>query len=194
MMIDKDKTYSLSELLNYYDMNNLEFKFFGNNDKGDLNLYLKTDSEKVSVFKSIKKQSKADYLELDEKKASELEFQFDKEIDANQLEIVAIVLKTSDINIPSGRYTLETLDRETKEQDLEEKERTNDEGIIYMIVDNNTGCPLYDNCYLFGQNKGGLIQNLETELEFEKSPLIKNNLELILDYYYGLTKEKTNSL
>ena len=102
MMIDKDKTYSLSELLNYYDMNNLEFKFFGNNDKGDLNLYLKTDSEKVSVFKSIKKQSKADYLELDEKKASELEFQFDKEIDANQLEIVAIVLKTSDINIPSG--------------------------------------------------------------------------------------------
>ena len=187
MIIAKEKVYTLSELLNYYDMNNLEFKFFGNNDKGDLNLYLKTDSEKISVFKSINKQSKADYLELDEEKAGELEFQFDKEIDTNQLEIVAIVLKTSDINVPSGRYTLETLDRE-------EKERTTDEGIIYMIVDNNTGCPLYDHYYLFGKNAGGLIQSLEMELEKEKSPLIKNNLELILDYYYGLTKEKSNSL
>ena len=194
MIIDKEKVYTLSELLNYYDMNNLEFKFFGNNDKGDLNLYLKTDSEKISVFKSINKQSKADYLELDEEKAGELEFQFDKEIDTNQLEIVAIVLKTSDINVPSGRYTLETLDRELLEQDLEEKERTTDEGIIYMIVDNNTGCPLYDHYYLFGKNAGGLIQSLEMELEKEKSPLIKNNLELILDYYYGLTKEKSNSL
>ena len=160
MIIDKEKVYTLSELLNYYDMNNLEFKFFGNNDKGDLNLYLKTDSEKISVFKSINKQSKADYLELDEEKAGELEFQFDKEIDTNQLEIVAIVLKTSDINVPSGRYTLETLDRELLEQDLEEKERTTDEGIIYMIVDNNTGCPLYDHYYLFGKNAGGLIQSL----------------------------------
>lgn len=38
-----------------------------------------------------------------------------------ELDIVAVVLRTSDVNIPSTKYSLETLDRLTKEQDQEDR-------------------------------------------------------------------------
>ena len=63
-MIDKEKSYTLSELLDNYGMMNIEFKFYGNNDKGDLILYMKTDAEKVSVFVSQDNHTKMDYLKL----------------------------------------------------------------------------------------------------------------------------------
>ena len=68
-MIDKNKLYSLDELLSIYDLYNIDFKYYGNNDNGELKLYLKTDADKVSVFKSIKRISKYDYLKLKEKEA-----------------------------------------------------------------------------------------------------------------------------
>ena len=34
-MIDKEKSYTLSELLDNYGMMNIEFKFYGNNDDGE---------------------------------------------------------------------------------------------------------------------------------------------------------------
>ncbi len=193
MTIDTNKIYTLSELLKYCDMYNLDFKYFGNNDKGDLNLYLKTDSDKVSVFKSIESQTKIDYLKLDEESAKEIKFQFEKEIPAEQMDIVAIVLKTSDVNIPSGRYTLSTLDEKTKEQDLENKTRSDDEGIMYIIVDNNTGWTLFNDVYLFNKNGEGLIQSLENKLTDEENLFRKSNLQLILNYYNSI-KEKNLSL
>ena len=47
-MIDTNKTYSLAELLNLYNMYNLEFKFYGNNKNGKLEVYMKTDVDKIS--------------------------------------------------------------------------------------------------------------------------------------------------
>lgn len=189
--MDKNKIYTLEELMNLYNLYNIEFKFYGNNQKGELEVYLKTDIGKMSVFKSINKQTKKEYLKLDEMSAKKIKFQFEREVDDLELDIVAIVLRTSDVNIPSTKYTLQTLDELVKQQDLEErKENDIDEGIAYIIVDNNTACTLYDNFYLFGKDSGGLIKSLEKELEQENEELRHNNLKMILDYYYNLEKGK----
>lgn len=44
-MIDKNKEYSLNKLLDIYDMYNIDFKYYGNNKNGELELYLKTDTD-----------------------------------------------------------------------------------------------------------------------------------------------------
>ncbi len=190
-MIDKNKIYTLKELINLYNLYNLEFKFYGNNDKGDLELYLKTDIDKMSVFKTIKEQTKYEYLKLDEEKAKDIKFQFDREVEELDLDIVAIVIRTSDVNIPSGKYKLETLDKLTKEQDLEDRKDSNGEdGISFLIVDQNLSCPLYDDVYMFGKDEGGLINYLEKRLEEQTDNLLYNNLKMILDYYNNI-KEKS---
>lgn len=190
-MIDKNKVYTLEELINLYNFYNLDFKFYGNNDKGDLELYLKTDIDKVSVFKSIKKQSKSEYLKLNERQARDIKFQFDMEVEEVDLDIVAIVIRTSDVNIPSGKYKLETLDKLTKEQDLEDRTDSNGEdGISFLIIDQNLSCPLYDDVYVFGKDEGGLINYLEKRVEEQTESLPQNNLKMILDYYNN-TKEKS---
>lgn len=183
-MLDKNKKYTLKELLDQYGMLNIEFKFYGNNDKGDLLLYMKTDIDKVSVFVSLNNQSKYDYLSLTEEEAMNIEFKFDKEVDELNLDIAVLVLRTSDVNIPSGRYTLDTLDKLTKEQDKEERhlEEGLEDGICYAIVDNNTAMTLYDGVYIFGN--GGFINDLKNnKLPEEQNKLKKQNAELILDYF-----------
>ena len=189
-MIDKNKEYSLNELLDIYDMYNIDFKYYGNNKNGELELYLKTDTDKVSVFKSISKISKYDYLKLSEKEARNLYFIYDREVNELELDIVAVVLRTSDVNIPAGRYTLKSLDKLTKEQDAEERSKSElSDGIAYIIVDNNTACTLYDDVYLFGKNQDGLIASLEERIKKEKDGLIHDNLKLILNYFNDLIKE-----
>ena len=42
-MIDKDKIYSLDEITKLYNMYNLEFKYYGNNKNGTLEIYVKTE-------------------------------------------------------------------------------------------------------------------------------------------------------
>lgn len=190
-MIDKNKKYTLEELLDIYSLYNIDFKFYGNNDKGDLEVYLKTDVDKMSVFKSMNKQTKLDYLKLSESEAKKIVFMFDREVDEMDLDIVAIVLRTSDVNIPSGKYKLDTLDRLTKEQDLEDRSNSNyEDGISYLIVDQNTSCPLYDNFYIFGKDEGGLMKCLERDLKEQTDSLLHNNLKMILDYYNNLKEEK----
>ena len=187
-MIDKNRIYSLDELLNIYSLYNLDFKYYSNNDKGDLEVYLKTDVDKMSVFKSINSQTKKDYLKLNEEQARNVKFKYDREVDEMDLDIVCIVIKSSDVNIPSAKYKLETLDKLTQEQDLES--RTNEDGISYIIVDQNTSCPLYDGIYIFNNNEGGLIKSLENQLENQKDKLLKDNLKLILSYYNSIKEEK----
>ncbi len=184
-MIDTNKTYSLAELLNLYNMYNLEFKFYGNNKNGKLEVYMKTDVDKISVFSSINpNMTKNDYINLSENEAKKVEFKFDREVLDVELDIVAVVLKTSDVNIPSTKYSLETLDRLTKEQDQEDREVKDGEqdGICYFIVDHNTGCNLYDGVYTFDKNNKGLIEDLKDKYEEEDNQLLKDNLKLILDY------------
>ena len=184
-MIDTNKIYSLEELLNLYNMYNLEFKFYGNNDNRKIDVYMKTDIDKISVFSSINSNmTKKQYIDLDEEKAKKIKFKFDKEVSEVELDIVAVVLRTSDVNIPSTKYSLETLDRLTKEQDQEIRKngRNEQDGICYFIVDHNTGCNLYDGVYLFDKNNKGLIEDLKEKYENEKEGLIKDNLKLIIDY------------
>ena len=188
-MIDRNKQYTLDELLNIYSFYNLDFKYYGNRENGTLELYLKTDVDKISVFKTINKQMPLDYLKLDENEAKQVIFQFDREENEMDLDIVAVVIMTSDINIPSGKYKLETLDRLTREQDLENRMEA-DDGISYIIIDQNSTCSLYDDVYMFDKDKGGLIKNLEDKLKNETNSLLRENLKMILDYYYTSQKEK----
>lgn len=184
-MIDTNKTYSLAELLNLYNMYNLEFKFYGNNKNGKLEVYMKTDVDKISVFSSINpNMTKNDYINLSEEEAKKVEFKFDREVLDVELDIVAVVLKTSDVNIPSTKYSLETLDRLTKEQDQEDRVEKDGEkdGICYFIVDHNTGCNLYDGVYTFDKNNKGLIEDLKEKYEEEENQLLKDNLKLIINY------------
>lgn len=192
-MIDTNKTYSLAELLNLYNMYNLEFKFYGNNKNGKLEVYMKTDVDKISVFSSINpNMTKNDYINLSEDEAKKVEFKFDREVLDVELDIVAVVLKTSDVNIPSTKYSLETLDRLTKEQDEEDREVKDGEqdGICYFIVDHNTGCNLYDGVYTFDKNNKGLIEDLKNKYEEEDNQLLKDNLKLILDYCKELEEKE----
>ena len=194
-MIDKNKIYSLAELLELYNMYNLDFKFYGNNNDGKLDVYMKTDIDKISVFSSINSNmSKHDYLKLDEKAAKKLGFKFDREVSDVDLDIVAIVLRTSDVNIPSARYSLESLDKLVQEQDQENRKNKKglEDGICYLIVDNNTACTLYDGVYTFNKENKGLIEDLKTKYEDEESELLKNNLKMILDYYDSLKEKESN--
>ena len=191
-MIDTNKTYTLAELLNLYSLYNLEFKFYGNNDNGSLDIYMKTGIDEISVFSSITpNMTKKEYINLSEEEAKKIEFKFDREVSDVELDIVAVVLRTSDVNIPSTKYSLETLDRLTKEQDQEDRKNKKGEqdGICYFIVDHNTGCNLYDGVYLFDKNNKGLMEDLKNKYEQEENQLLKDNLKLILDYYEQL-KEK----
>ena len=191
-MIDTNKTYTLAELLNLYSLYNLEFKFYGNNDNGSLDIYMKTGIDEISVFSSITpNMTKKEYIDLSEEEAKKIEFKFDREVSDVELDIVAVVLRTSDVNIPSTKYSLETLDRLTKEQDQEDRKNKKglEDGICYLIVDNNTACTLYDGVYTFDKENKGLIEDLKVKYDEEESELLKNNLKMILDYYEQL-KEK----
>lgn len=185
-MIDKKKNYKLKELLKKFGMLNIEFKFYGNNDKGDLILYMKTDANKVSVFLSQDNQTKKDYLKLTEEEAQDIVFKFDHEVEEINLDIAVLVLKTSNVNIPAGRYSMETLNNLVKIQNQEDRQKEDnfDDGIVYTIIDNNTGMTLYNDVYLFEKDKLDFIEELrEEKYANADNELIKNNLKLILAYY-----------
>ena len=172
---------------------NLEFKFYGNNNNGSLDIYMKTGIDEISVFSSITpNMTKKEYIDLSEEEAKKIEFKFDREVSDVELDIVAVVLRTSDVNIPSTKYSLETLDRLTKEQDQEDRKNKKGEqdGICYFIVDHNTGCNLYDGVYLFDKNNKGLMEDLKNKYDQEENQLLKNNLKLILDYYEQLEEKE----
>lgn len=194
-MIDTNKTYTLAELLNLYSLYNLEFKFYGNNDNGSLDIYMKTGIDEISVFSSITpNMTKKEYIDLSEEEAKKIEFKFDREVSDVELDIVAVVLRTSDVNIPSTKYSLETLDRLTKEQDQEDRKNKKglEDGICYLIVDNNTACTLYDGVYTFDKENKGLIEDLKVKYDEEESELLKNNLKMILDYCEKLKEKNSN--
>lgn len=184
--MNKDKIYTLKELLEKYGMTNIEFKFYGNNDNGELILYMKTDASKVSVFVSQDKQTKMDYLKLTEENAQNIRFKFDHEVDEINLDIAVLVLKTSDVNIPSTRYSLDTINKLVERQNQEDRviEDGFEDGFVYTIIDNNTGITLYNDYYLFSKDKTNFIDELrEEKYANANDKLTKDNLKLILAYY-----------
>lgn len=194
-MFNKDKAYTLKELLDNFGMMNIEFKFYGNNENGDLILYMKTDTNEVSVFSSINKQTKYDYLNFNEEEAKEIKFRFDRRVEKLNLDIAVIVLKTSDINIPSGRYSLDTLNKLSLEQEQDEKNKIYNfkNGFCYTIIDNNNATTIYDGIYMFGD--GGFINDLKNnKIPNEKNKLRKQNAEMILDYFNLKYNQKEGSL
>ena len=194
-MIDKNKTYTADELLQNFAFSNISFKFFGNNDKGELEMYVKTGADKVSVFKSSNHLTKKEYLDLDEDQARQIKYVYDREVDIMDLDIVAIVLRTSDINIPSGRYTLKTLNDLVKEQNQEDRVNTGEEkdGFLYQILDNTSGLELYSNTYIFDKSKTDFISELKDISTKADDKNIKDNLDFMLDYY-DKTKENEMTL
>ena len=182
-MINKNRIYYLNELINKFNFYDLEFENY-NNGNSRLKLYLKTGTDKVSVFKSLKLINKERYNNLTSEKINEYQFKFYEEVEEIKLDIVVIVLKSSNIKIPCSKYTIKKLDnllKKVNSKKEDNKENLND-GIAYLIVDNNSACPLYDNIYLFENNKS-FIEELKINYKNEENDLIKSNLKLILDYY-----------
>ena len=90
-MLDKNKTYSFKELSNLYNMLNIEFKYFGQNDKGDLILYM-LDNDRILTFISNNNgNGKKDYLKYSDEDIDNLQFKFDKEVEMQDYDINIIV-------------------------------------------------------------------------------------------------------
>ena len=188
--INIDKSYPLEDLLNMYGMINLGFRKYGDNENGELLLYLKTDTD-VSVFLSQEKMSKPEYLKMTEEEVKQkINFKFLERINEMDLDIAVIINKTSDVNIPCGRYTLETLDKLTLEQDKETRDIPEgyEDGIVYHIVDGNTGIILFNDVYIFGND--GFINDLRLKANTETNDLNKQNVQMTLEFYDNLTKQK----
>lgn len=189
-MLDKNKYYSYKELLNLYDLLNIEFKYFGQNDKGDLILYM-LDSEKILMFNSNNNgKGKLDYLKYDDKDIDNLKFKFEKEVEMQNYDINVIVNTSPNEKIPSGRYSVATLDKLTKEND-DFKLDNEVSAIDYIVVDKCSNTPLFAGRYEFGNN--GLLNDIENNLlpkyEQEKDKIAVSNIKEILKMFKENEKE-----
>ena len=91
-MFDKNKLYSYKELLDNYSMLNIEFKFYGQNDKGNLLLYLMTKDNKIFIFTSNNNgKSKEEYLQYELKDIETLKFKYESEVEMLQDLILSCV-------------------------------------------------------------------------------------------------------
>ena len=83
-----------------------------------------------------------------------------------------------------------------QEQDQENRKNKKgmEDGICYLIVDNNTACTLYDDVYIFNKDNKGLIEDLKIKLKNEESELLKNNLKMIIDYCEELQSKREATL
>ena len=93
-MFDKNKLYSYKELLDNYSMLNIEFKFYGQNDKGNLLLYLMTKDNKIFIFTSNNNgKSKEEYLQYELKDIETLKFKYESEVEMQDYNINVIEAK-----------------------------------------------------------------------------------------------------
>ena len=187
-MLDKNKTYSFKELSNLYNMLNIEFKYFGQNDKGDLILYM-LDNDRILTFISNNNgNGKKDYLKYSDEDIDNLQFKFDKEVEMQDYDINIIVNTSTNEKIPSGRYSVETLDKLTIENDdfkMDNPLEDQINGIAYLVVEKNSNTPLFSGIYEFGNN--GLLNDMENNLlpqyEKENNKIAVNNIKDILKMF-----------
>lgn len=185
-MLDKNKLYSYKELNDLYNMLNIEFMYFGQNQKGHLVLYVQ-DTNKIYAFTSNNNgKNKKRYLNYSKEEIDNLKFKFDKEVDILDYDINIIVNNSSNPKIPSGRYSLETLNNLTIENDdfhIDNEEQIN--GIDYIVVERENNSTLFNGRYLFGNN--GLIYDIENNLlpqyELERNEIATSNIKAILQIF-----------
>ena len=199
-MIDKNKYYSYKELLNLYSLLNIEFKYFGHNDKGNLLLHLMTRDNKILVFSSNNNgKSKYDYLKYSNTDIDDLKFKYEMEVEMQDYDINVIVNTSTCEKIPSGRYSIETIDSLTRENDafydagLKEDQIN---GIAYMVIEKSSNTTLFSGVYEFG--KGGFLYDLENNQlpEYKKSnnKIVVSNIKEVLNLFKNneLDKEMIN--
>lgn len=187
-MLSKYKTYTFKELNNLYNMLNIEFKYFGQNNKGNLILYM-LDKDKVIMFVSDNNgKGKKSYLDYTNKEINNLKFNFDKEVDMQDYDINVIVNTSSCEKIPSGRYSIETLNNLTIENDdykLSDSKVNQINGIDYLVIERNNNTTLFSGRYLFGNH--GLLNDIENNLlpqyEHEKNEIAVSNIQAILEMF-----------
>ena len=192
-MLDKNKYYSFKELSELYNLLNIEFKYFGQNNKGDLVLYM-LDKEKILLFTSNNNgKGKLDYLNYTEKQIDNLKFKFDKEVEMQDYDINVIVNTSPNAKIPSGRYSIETLNQLTIENDDFRLKDSQDQvsAIDYIVVEKNSNTPLFSGRYEFGNY--GLLNDMENNLlpqyEQERNKIAVNNIKDILEMFKENLKE-----
>ena len=174
-MFDKNKLYSYKELLDNYSMLNIEFKFYGQNDKGNLLLYLMTKDNKIFIFTSNNNgKSKEEYLQYELKDIETLKFKYESEVEMQDYNINVIVNTT--------------IDKLTKDNDdFVNKELNEDQinGIAYIVVEKNSNTTLFSGIYEFG--KGGFLNDLESTLlpqyKEAKNKIAVANIKEILNLY-----------
>lgn len=188
-MFDKNKLYSYKELLDNYSMLNIEFKFYGQNDKGNLLLYLMTKDNKIFIFtNNNNRKSKEEYLQYELKDIETLKFKYESEVEMQDYNINIIINTSTNENIPSGRYSITTIDKLTKDNDdFVNKELNEDQinGIAYIVVEKNSNTTLFSGIYEFG--KGGFLNDLESTLlpqyKEAKNKIAVANIKEILNLY-----------
>ena len=193
-MLNKNKTYTFKELNNLYNMLNIEFKYFGQNNKGDLILYM-LDKDKIIMFVSNNNgKDKKSYLDYTSNEMNNLKFKFDKEVEMQDYDINVIVNTSSCEKIPSGRYSIETLNDLTIENDdykLSNSQVDQINGIDYLVIERNNNTTLFSGRYLFGNN--GLLNDIEYNLlpqyEREKNEIAIDNIKAILEMLKSNNKE-----
>lgn len=199
-MIDKTKYYTYKDLLNMYSMLNIEFKYFGHNDKGNILLHLMTKDNKILVFSSDNNgKSKYDYLNYTMEDIEKLKFKYEMEVEMQDYNINVIVNTSTCEMIPSGRYSITTLDKMTKENDdFVSKDLNKDQidGLAYLVVEKNSNTTLFSGVYEFG--KGGFLYDLEynllPEYKSSKNKVAVSNIQEILNLFKNneLDKEMVN--
>ena len=123
-----------------------------------------------------------------------LKFKFDKEVEMQDYDINVIVNTSSCEKIPSGRYSIETLNDLTIENDdykLSNSQVDQINGIDYLVIERNNNTTLFSGRYLFGNN--GLLNDIEYNLlpqyEREKNEIAIDNIKAILEMFKSNNKE-----
>ena len=188
-MIDKNKFYSYKELLDMYSMLNIEFKYYGHNDNGNILLHLMTRDNKILVFSSDNNgKSKYEYLDYSIEDIERLTFKYEMEVEMQDYNINVIVNTSTCEKIPSGRYSIATLDKMTKENDdfiISDLQEDQINGLAYMVVEKNSNTHLFSGVYEFG--KGGFLYDLEYNLlpayQNAKNKIAVSNIREILNLF-----------
>ena len=148
-----------------------------------------TKDNKIFIFTSNNNgKSKEEYLQYELKDIETLKFKYESEVEMQDYNINVIVNTSTNENIPSGRYSITTIDKLTKDNDdFVNKELNEDQinGIAYIVVEKNSNTTLFSGIYEFG--KGGFLNDLESTLlpqyKEAKNKIAVANIKEILNLY-----------
>ena len=181
------------ELKEKFDILNVRFENLSKNSIGDLLLYVKTDYDKVSIFKSKNIKDKYYYLNLSKDKKDSMIFELIKEVNMDELKIFIAITKSSSDYTPDAYYTIEHLEECVKNQEKEQVETSEFEinGFAYTVFDDEISMPLFSEVYEFGS--GGFMNDIKNRIlpkyDNENQELAEN-VRKVIDYYSRLKENE----